>query len=81
MKAALGVCEPDPLADDGDLGAGRRHRGAGDDFPQQVLELLGFLDDEFPQGHPYRDVHAVPGPWQAEQNEVVLRAAIQYRKG
>src|SRR5699024_8410818 len=37
---------------------------------QQVLELLGFLADEFPAGHPYQQVHAVPGPWQAAQNRV-----------
>lgn len=48
----------------------RRGADANDEFPQQVLELLGFLDDEFPAGHPYRDVHAVPGPWQATQNRV-----------
>lgn len=48
----------------------RRHHDANDGFPQQVLELLGFLDDDFPQGHPYRNVHAVPGPWQADQNGV-----------
>lgn len=48
----------------------RRHHGANDDFPQQVLELLGFLEDDFPHGHPYQDVHAVPGPWQAAQNAV-----------
>ncbi|WP_245692201.1 LLM class flavin-dependent oxidoreductase [Geodermatophilus telluris] len=48
----------------------RRHHDANDDFPQQVLELLGFLDDDFPDDHPYRSVHAVPGPWQADQNRV-----------
>jgi luciferase family oxidoreductase group 1 len=48
----------------------RRRHNANDDFPQQVLELLGFIDDDFPQGHPYQDVHAVPGPWLAEQNRV-----------
>ncbi|CCG02575.1 LLM class flavin-dependent oxidoreductase [Blastococcus saxobsidens] len=48
----------------------RRHHGANDDFPQQVLELLGFLGEEFPDDHPYRNVHAVPGPWQADQNRV-----------
>lgn len=48
----------------------RRHHAANDSFPQQVDELLGFLADEFPEGHPYRNVHAVPGPWQAEQNRV-----------
>ncbi|OLL16086.1 MULTISPECIES: LLM class flavin-dependent oxidoreductase [unclassified Rhodococcus (in: high G+C Gram-positive bacteria)] len=48
----------------------RRHHEGNDDFPHQVLELLGFLGDDFPQGHSCRNVHAVPGPWQAEQNRV-----------
>ena len=48
----------------------RRGAGANDAFPQQVGELLGFLSDDFPAGHPYRGVHAVPGPWQADQNRV-----------
>ncbi|MEN3583280.1 LLM class flavin-dependent oxidoreductase [Streptomyces sp. ZYX-F-203] len=38
---------------------------AADDFPRQLAELTGFLDDDFPDGHPYRRVHAVPGPVQA----------------
>jgi luciferase family oxidoreductase group 1 len=37
----------------------------GDDFPQQVAELIGFLDDDFPREHPYHRVHAVPGPVQS----------------
>ncbi|MFJ5773552.1 LLM class flavin-dependent oxidoreductase [Streptomyces sp. NPDC093094] len=36
-----------------------------DDFPQQLAELVRFLDDDFPDGHPYRRIHAVPGPVQA----------------
>lgn len=48
----------------------RRGVDANDAFPQQVLELLHFLGEDFPDGHPYRDVHAVPGPWQADQNRV-----------
>lgn len=36
-----------------------------DDFPQQLSELVRFLDDDFPDGHPYRRIHAVPGPVQA----------------
>ncbi|MGY2744634.1 LLM class flavin-dependent oxidoreductase [Arthrobacter sp. UYCu723] len=48
----------------------RQHHDANDGFPQQVLELLGFLGDDFPVGHAYGNVHAVPGPWQAEQNRV-----------
>lgn len=40
--------------------------GAGaDDFPQQLVELTRFLDDDFPPGHRYHGrVHAVPGPVQ-----------------
>jgi luciferase family oxidoreductase group 1 len=40
------------------------HSGA-DDFPEQLAELTRFLDDDFPDGHAYRRVHAVPGPVQA----------------
>ncbi|MFC8516762.1 LLM class flavin-dependent oxidoreductase [Streptomyces sp. NPDC057257] len=36
-----------------------------DDFPQQLVELTRFLDDDFPDGHPYRRIHAIPGPVQA----------------
>ncbi|MEU2065234.1 LLM class flavin-dependent oxidoreductase [Streptomyces sp. NPDC013455] len=44
----------------------RRAGGAatGDSFPADVAELLAFLHDDFPDGHPYRRVHAVPGPVQ-----------------
>ncbi|MEU6575830.1 LLM class flavin-dependent oxidoreductase [Streptomyces sp. NPDC046805] len=40
------------------------HEGA-DDFPEQLAELTRFLDDDFPDGHPYRRIHAVPGPVQS----------------
>ncbi|WAX79846.1 LLM class flavin-dependent oxidoreductase [Streptomyces sp. KMM 9044] len=40
------------------------HSGT-DDFPQQLDELTRFLDDDFPDGHPYHRIHAVPGPVQA----------------
>jgi luciferase family oxidoreductase group 1 len=55
-----------------DLGIGRapgtdqataqalRH-GGPDDFPGQLTELLGFFTGEWPDNHPYRQVHAVPG--------------------
>lgn len=36
-----------------------------DDFPEQLAELTRFLDDDFPDGHPYARIHAVPGPVQA----------------
>ncbi|MFD3583374.1 LLM class flavin-dependent oxidoreductase [Streptomyces sp. NPDC058683] len=36
-----------------------------DDFPQQLAELTRFLDDDFPDGHPYRRIHAIPGPIQS----------------
>lgn len=48
----------------------RRGEDANDGFPEQVEELFGFLADDFGEGHRYRHVHAVPGPWQAEQNRV-----------
>jgi luciferase family oxidoreductase group 1 len=59
-----------------DLGLGRApgtdpataralRRGAGldgaDEFPQQLSELLHFLDADFPAGHPYGRLKAVPG--------------------
>ncbi|MFE7269884.1 LLM class flavin-dependent oxidoreductase [Streptomyces sp. NPDC057623] len=40
------------------------HSGA-DEFPEQLAELTRFLDDDFPDGHPYRRIHAVPGPVQS----------------
>jgi luciferase family oxidoreductase group 1 len=42
-----------------------RPNESADDFPQQLMELTRFLDDDFPDGHPYRRIHAVPGPVQA----------------
>jgi luciferase family oxidoreductase group 1 len=42
-----------------------RLSGGADDFPEQLAELTRFLDDDFPDGHPYRRIHAVPGPIQA----------------
>ncbi|MFF2654065.1 LLM class flavin-dependent oxidoreductase [Streptomyces sp. NPDC058045] len=39
------------------------HEGA-DEFPQLLAELTRFLDDDFPDGHPYARIHAVPGPVQ-----------------
>ncbi len=41
----------------------RLHEGA-DEFPQALAELIRFLDDDFPDGHPYARIHAVPGPVQ-----------------
>lgn len=59
-----------PGTDGATASALRRHHTANDEFPEQLAELLGFLGNDFPQDHPYRDVHAVPGPWQAEQNRI-----------
>ncbi|MGW3241528.1 LLM class flavin-dependent oxidoreductase [Streptomyces sp. NPDC001070] len=41
----------------------RLNEGA-DEFPQQLSELIRFLDDDFPDGHPYARIHAIPGPVQ-----------------
>jgi luciferase family oxidoreductase group 1 len=59
-----------PGTDGATASALRRHGNANDEFPEQIAELLNFLHNDFPQDHPYRHVHAVPGPWQAEQNRV-----------
>lgn len=40
---------------------GGRLDESADDFPRQLAELIRFLDDDFPDGHPYTRVHAVPG--------------------
>ncbi|MEU9176373.1 LLM class flavin-dependent oxidoreductase [Streptomyces sp. NPDC048550] len=37
---------------------------AAEEFPRRLVELTRFLDDDFPDGHPYARVHAVPGPVQ-----------------
>jgi luciferase family oxidoreductase group 1 len=33
---------------------------SADDFPRQLGELLAFFDGTFPEGHPYRQITAVP---------------------
>nr|WP_234347505.1 LLM class flavin-dependent oxidoreductase [Streptomyces specialis] len=54
-----------PGTDGATAAALRRGRSDGaDEFPQQVAELVRFLDDDFPDGHPYAGIHAVPGPVQ-----------------
>ena len=44
----------------------RRHGSANEEFPQQVQELIALLNDD-PSAAPV-NVHAVPGPWQEQQN-------------
>jgi luciferase family oxidoreductase group 1 len=41
----------------------RRSAGmlAADDFPEQLVELLGYFSGELPAGHPYERITAVPG--------------------
>lgn len=41
-----------------------RLREGADDFPEQLAELTRFLDDDFPSGHRYQRIHAIPGPVQ-----------------
>jgi luciferase family oxidoreductase group 1 len=52
-----------PGTDQGTARALRRSATAlsDDDFPRQLGELLGFFHGSFPEDHPYRDIHAVPG--------------------
>ncbi|MGP4112160.1 LLM class flavin-dependent oxidoreductase [Streptomyces sp. 4N509B] len=54
-----------PGTDGATAAALRRGRSDGaDEFPSQLAELVRFLDDDFPDGHPYARIHAVPGPVQ-----------------
>ncbi len=40
----------------------RSPRGlAADDFPDQLVELMGYFSGSFPEGHPYASITAVPG--------------------
>lgn len=49
----------------------RRGQIGAEDFPRQLMELLAFLDADFPAGNPYGGrVQAVPGPWQDSENGV-----------
>ncbi len=60
-----------PGTDSHTAAALRRGKIGAEDFPAQLKELLAFLDDDFPQGHPYKaDVYAVPGPRQNRENGV-----------
>lgn len=42
-----------------------------EDFPELLTELLHFLKDDFPDGHPFKNrVFAVPGPGQDRENGI-----------
>jgi luciferase family oxidoreductase group 1 len=38
-----------------------RRQGSPDDFPEQLAELLAYLEDAFPAGHPFARLAALPG--------------------
>jgi len=38
-----------------------RRQGVPDDFPEQLAELLAYLEDDFPETHPFRRHAALPG--------------------
>ncbi len=60
-----------PGADMVTAAALRRGQIGAEDFPAQLMELLAFLDDDFPNNHPFKsDVYAVPGPRQDLENGV-----------
>jgi luciferase family oxidoreductase group 1 len=46
-----------------------RRQRSPDDFPEQLAELLAYLEDDFPAGHPFARLAALPGlparpaPW------------------
>jgi luciferase family oxidoreductase group 1 len=44
-----------------------RRQGSPDDFPQQLAELLAYIDDEMPHDHPFARLALLPGrPGRAE---------------
>ena len=47
-------------------------------FPQQVVDVLGFLDGELKPGHPFADVRAHPGPTPDSAPEVWLLGSSDY---
>lgn len=48
-----------------------------EDFPQALGELMGFFDESFyPEGHPYREITAVPG--QGMRPEIWLLGSSHY---
>lgn len=60
-----------PGADMNTAAALRRGQIGAEDFPAQLMELLAFLDDDFPDNHSFKaDVYAVPGPRQDRENGV-----------
>ena len=38
-----------------------RRQGSPDDFPQQLVELIAYLDDDMPADHPFARLTALPG--------------------
>ncbi len=38
-----------------------RRQAAPDDFPAQLVELIGYLDDDLPADHPFRHLSLLPG--------------------
>jgi luciferase family oxidoreductase group 1 len=38
-----------------------RRQASPDDFPQQLVELMAYLDDDMPQDHPFARLTALPG--------------------
>lgn len=49
---------------------------SAEDFPQQLAELIAFFDGEFPEGHPYSRIEAVPG--RGARPEVWLLGSSDY---
>ena len=47
-----------------------------EDFPRQLAELIGFFRGEFPEGHPYNRITAVPGV--GDQPEIWLLGSSGY---
>jgi len=47
-------------------------------FPRQVEDLVGFLSQQLPEGHPFAGITAQPGPLPAETPDVWLLGSSDY---
>src|SRR3984893_11728588 len=54
-----------------------RRQAAPDDFPQQLAELLGYLDDRLPEGFPFARLATTPPGWPRRPEPWLLGSSHQ----
>jgi luciferase family oxidoreductase group 1 len=65
QRTAVALAHPQPVAD-------------VNEFPQQVVDLLGFLADRLPADHPFAGIVAQPGPPPSDLPEVWLLGSSDF---